>query len=118
MIDLKLDTIIHDLEVDAYDLQLVEDQAYIAQSLRIRLLFFLGEWFLDTSEGVPFYEDIFVKNPNLGAIEAALKARIASTPGVTDLISFSMDYDRSNRKLEVEFEVDTEFGTITISESI
>lgn len=118
MIDIKLDEIKHDISIKNYDLELVSDQGQISQSLRIRLLLFRGEWFLDEGEGVPFYEDVFVKNPNLGAVEASLKARIMGTPGVTELISFSMDFDRAGRFLKVDFEVNTLFGTISINEVI
>ena len=118
MKDLLLNVTNHDVEVDAYDLSLVEDQGHIAQSLRIRLLLFLGEWFLDTDEGVPFFQDVFKKNPNLGAIEAALKQRILGTPGVTELISFSLEFNESGRQLTVDFEANTTFGVVTITETI
>jgi hypothetical protein len=35
----------------------------VAQHLRIRLRFYLGEWFLDTRVGIPFYTQIFSCRP-------------------------------------------------------
>lgn len=118
MIDLKLNTIEHDVAIERFDLQLVSGMDQISQSLRIRMMLFRGEWFLDVGEGVPFFSDIFVKNPNMGVVEAALKARIKGTPGVTELISFSVDFDKGNRSLVVSFEANTAFGTIQITETI
>jgi hypothetical protein len=118
MIDIKLDVTDHDVALENYDFQLVDLAEQVGQSIRIRLLFFRGEWFLDTAEGVPFYEDIFVKNPNLGAIDAAIKERILGTEGVTELLSYSSNYDASGRKLEISFEANTTYGPVTITEDI
>jgi hypothetical protein len=36
----------------------------VAQRVRVRFRWFLGEWFLDERLGVPYYSDILVKNPD------------------------------------------------------
>lgn len=108
--DFKLDPITHDLVIINNDFVLVDGIEELVQNLKIRLWFFLQEWFLDTSEGVPFYEDIFVKNPDLNAVSSIIKDRIMSTDGITEIKNFELEYNSSQRTCEVVFEVDTIYG--------
>jgi hypothetical protein len=75
----------------------------VAQHLRIRLRFYLGEWFLDTRVGIPFYTQIFVKNPNLAAINTVFRRAIVSTPGVEILERLDLALDSATRQLTLEF---------------
>lgn len=118
MMDLKVSTTTHDLEVSAFDLQLIDQSEYLAQKLKIRLLFIYQEWFLDTALGVPYFEQIWVKTPDIPKIETILKATILETEGVTELLAFSTDLDRAARRLTVEFTVNTIYGPLTLTETI
>lgn len=111
---LTLDT--HDLDISNFDLSIVEGADSVAQNVKIRLLFFRGEWFLDTTAGLPFYTDILVKNPNLANIDSIIKAEISETPEVNEITIYSSNFIRSQRKLNVEFTLNTEYGLIPISE--
>ena len=51
-------------------------------------------------------------------IEAIIKAEILDTPGVVEILSFETDFDAALRKLTVDFEVSSDFGTVTISEQL
>ena len=115
--DLQLSLTEHDLVIENHDLQLIDGDDEIRQRLKTRLLLFRGEWFLDTTVGVPYYQDILVKNPNLGNVDAIFKAEILDTVGVNQLIEYQSEYDNSLRKLNVTFTVSTENGT-TITETI
>ena len=115
-IDLALDTTSHDLLIDSFDLQLSKDLDAVDQSLRTRLQIFLGEWFLNIEDGIPFYNDIFIKNPNIPHIESILKSRILETEDVIELLSFDTEF--SNRTLSVSFKVRTLYGVIDISQSL
>jgi len=116
--DLRLDTVTHDLKIENFDLSIVSGTDVISQRLKIRLEFFRGEWFLDTTVGVPFYEDILVKNPDIPNIETILKAEILDTPGVVELLAFESSFDAQARKLTVTFTVSTDYGTVTITETL
>lgn len=115
MKDLTLNTA-HDLDITNFDLSIIEGADSVAQNVKIRLLFFKGEWFLNTAVGLPFYEDIFVKNPNLGHIDAIIKAEILETPEVNSLLEYESNFDRRLRKLPITFTIDTTYGPITITE--
>lgn len=75
-----------------------------AQGLGCDLSFFLGEWYLDTREGLPFYRDILVKNPNLPLVASVYKRTILRRPGISHLASFSATIDPSTRMLTVTFQ--------------
>lgn len=110
MIDLALDNITHDLIFENFDLQLFDDTNQISQNLGIRLRFLLGEWYLDITQGIPYYQEIFKKNPNQIQIESALKAEILDTDGVLELLKFESLFDRRNRRYSVNFTVRTISG--------
>jgi hypothetical protein len=85
----------------------------IRQRLLQRLRFFLGEWFLDRNEGVPWFQAIFVKETPPAIIDAILKERIIATNGVVSLERFDpLDLDIEQRLLFVSFDVLTINGTI------
>ena len=106
--DLKLSTADHDLDVSTGDFKLVERAEAVAQHLRIRLQFFLGEWFLDRRVGIPYYQKILVKNPGTNVVRAIMRRVITSTPGVLELRSLSTEYEGTNRKLTVAFTAQVE----------
>ena len=87
------------------DLVLTSKSEAVKQHLSQRLKMFVGEWFLDLSEGVPYYQNILIKNPNPNIIDGLLKDTILSTPGVDELLSFNLDFDAGLRKLTVDFSI-------------
>lgn len=96
-------------------LQMSRGAVAIAQSLSLRLQAVLLEWFLDTSIGIPMFEEILgVKNPDLVAIRAIYLETIQATPGVTSLLSFSMTLS-STRNLSINFAVGTDFGQLVVT---
>lgn len=111
--DIQLDPLTHDLVIaPPGDLQLVDGAARVAQQIKVTLLLFLGEWFLDTDFGVPYLEQVLVKNPNFAGVNALLRARILDVPGVTRIVSLAMDMDRQARTLSVTFSAETPFGLV------
>ena len=90
-----------DITVDSNNLAFANGSDEVQQLLRQRLRTFLGEWFLDTTIGVPYFQEIFKKNPNPIAIEAAFKNEILNTPGVLELAEFELDIDSALRQLTV-----------------
>jgi hypothetical protein len=108
----------HDLVFVNYDLVLISGLSYLAQKLKIKLLFFFKEWFLDTTKGMDFYGTLFVKNPNLNAVDNMIKITIVDTEGVLELLEYNADYSFSDRKLNVTFKVNTIYGELTFKESL
>lgn len=107
-----------DLVIENYDLVLIDSVDQIAQNLAIRLRFFLNEWFLDTTVGIPYYEDFFIKAPNRIRIESVLKEEILDTEGVNEINSFTSDFNSTLREFSVNFSATTDEGLIDLEVSV
>lgn len=87
----------------------------VLQDILQRLSFFRGEWFMDNTQGVPYFEQILVKNPNQANIDAILVNIIMSTPGVQSLLAYSFEPNNEKRSLSVSFSVVTTQGKVSYS---
>ena len=111
--DIALNIAKNDLVIKNNDLILIDNAERVAQQVLITLRFWLGEWFLDTREGVPYLEYVLVKNPNMSHIRQILTEKIQSVEGVKSIVSLDFDFRRVTRELYVDFEVDTDYGLVT-----
>lgn len=107
--DLILDPLTGDLRLDDGAPIAAAD---VAQAILIRLRFILGEWFLDTEAGLPYFERIFVKAPQIDQLRVLYRTEILETPGVRELLALEMDFDANARRLDVSFRADTDQGEI------
>lgn len=116
--DLKLDTATGDLDVSDGDLGIVTMLDAVAQFLRQKLKMFQTEWFLDQQAGIPYFDQVFVKNPKQVVIDSIFKSEILSAPGVVELLEYSALLDGPTRQLELDFKARGVDGEIDFSESI
>ena len=79
----------------------------VRQAIRIRLLWFAGEWRFNTDFGVPYYDEVLVKNPNIEKIKLILNREIRNVDEVTDVRNMSIQMDNQNRAASVSFTVYT-----------
>ena len=84
----------------------------VAQKIRIRLLWFLNEWKWDPEEGIPYFDDVFVKNPNLDAIESVIREKIFEIPEVIEVGDISVTLNSDQRKVTIRFEAKTDEETL------
>src|SRR5687767_14640953 len=115
--DIKIDSA-GDLVIEDGDLVLVDGIEAIAQHIRIRLRFFRGEWFIDQRLGIPFYQSILVKNPNLDIVRAILREAIIETPGVVSVPRLDVELDASSRTLKVTAGVIVEDGNLDFTDEL
>jgi hypothetical protein len=128
MVDLSLDLnpvspTYKDLKVVNGDLVLTSDADAsgtdpVQQNILQRLGMCLGEWFLDNTQGVPWFQQILVKNPNQASIDAIVRNTILGTPGVTQLLSYSLVPDFRNRIAKISFVARKTSGTVSYSGTI
>jgi len=118
MKDLALDKDTHDLYFNSNDIHTVDDIDQNEQHLKVRLLFYLREWFLDTAAGLPFYTDILVKNPNVPDIDNIIKSKILDTPDVIEILEFQSEYNNTTREYDVSFTVRSNYGTSDLQISL
>ena len=94
-----------DLDLSTNDAQLVDGIEAVRQELQIRYRFFLGEWFLDPTEGVPYIRDVLKKAPNEAQVRAMLAQVAQSTPGVASVDGIELDLDSGTRTLTVSLQL-------------
>ena len=108
----------NDIEISDNTLKIITDIEEIAQLLKTRLKLYRGEWFLNTTVGVPWLQEILGKVNTKNGIESIIKDEILKTPGVKSLEAFELDIDASERLLTVTFKVNTESGILDIEVTI
>ncbi len=89
----------------------------VAQAVLTRLRLLRGEWFLDTTEGMPWLTEVLGKYTTSTA-DAAIRQRILTTPGVTELTAYSSTYDAETRTLSVSATINTIYGTTTVQATL
>lgn len=112
MIDLQIFGPSNDLVVVDGDLTLIGESAAIRQAVLQILQTFAGEWFLDTTKGIPYFQQVFVKNPNLDLIQAVMQRAITDVPGIASLNAFNFDYNNGLRELSITFQATSTNGQI------
>lgn len=103
--DLALDPSTHDLLLTAEGTvrltQGIPEAA--AQRLSIALSMYLGEWFLDLTKGVPYFQEIFFRVPDDAVLRTIFRRKVESDPYVISVPICTVDIDRAVRTLEVRF---------------
>lgn len=108
-----VDQTTNDLYFANDSLVMVTDALAVGQHARQRLSTFEGEWFLDTTVGVPWLKQILGKRYDPALAEAVTKACILGTDGVTEITSFSVSFGRGTRGLFIRsVEVMTDYDKV------
>jgi len=103
-----------DMAFGAQQADFFRDQpAAPAQAVLTRLRLWLGEWFIDSSEGTPYQQAVLGMHTQQTA-EPAMRRRILETEGVTGIESFAVEYDKEERKATVNAIINTLYGTVTV----
>jgi len=89
----------------------------VGQSVLTRLQLWEGEWFLDTTEGTPWLQEILsgeIKNTT-PLYDIAIKTRVLETVHVTSIEDYSSNLNVTTRKLTVSMKINTDYGQTTVS---
>ncbi len=93
----------------------------VSQAIRTRLKLLKGEWWEDTEDGLPLFQQILGARgteTNITIADSLMKSRILGTKDVTGIESFSSNYDSSARKYSYSCTVNTKYGTVTVSNTL
>ena len=82
----------------------------LAQRLKIRLQTFKGEWFLDGTIGIDYFNQIAGKNRSKAAVDAIIQAEILKEQEVLQITAYSSVVDKTTRKITIQFTVRTVDG--------
>ena len=94
------------------------DREGIQQRISQVLKTIAGEWFLDLDYGLPYFEQILVKNPNLPSVQDIFRRALLSVKGVSSVERLTLSLDTPNRILRVDWVVSTDLGLLVGAELI
>lgn len=77
----------------------------VVQRLKITLYTFLGEWFLDTTIGVPYFQQIFGKIRSKATVDLIFQRIISADPDVIEILTFESTLSSSERGYSMTFQV-------------
>lgn len=80
----------------------------ISQKIKIKLLWFLGEWIWDIEKGLPYYEELFVKNPDTDSFAGIIREAIFEVDEVTEVVKVEIAYDFFTRMTLIKFVAKTD----------
>lgn len=84
----------------------------IGQRLKIRLQSFLGEWFINTVYGVPYWQRILgIKQTSKASADLIFQQEILKEEGVKEIVSFASTF--VNRQYSLVFKVRVVTGEVT-----
>ena len=112
MFDIAMDINTNDIVLQDGDIMMIDNTERVAQQILITLRFWYGEWFLNTTDGVPYLEYILVKQPNMAHIRQILTEQIQSVEGVKAVTDMELTFDQRERSLLVEYTADTDYGRV------
>lgn len=90
----------------------------VGQAIKTRLWLLYGEWWEDTTDGLPLWQDIMGgrgSDTNLRIIDGIIKTRILGTLNVTGITKFSSTFNRDTRAYTFQATVDTAFGKVVVT---
>lgn len=86
------------------------DPAETAQRCWVALNVRKGEWLYNITLGLDYIKEVMVKNPNLGLINARLRALLVKVEGVTNVNRVVLNHDEELRTLTGWVGIDTPYG--------
>lgn len=116
--DFALDQTTGDLTTQNNSLFFVDGLDAVVQEIVIKFQFFLGEFFLDTTLGMPWFQDILIKAPSFAVVQEICKNCILQTPGVVSLNSFNLDLNAGGRSASLSFQATATNGVINFTQQI
>lgn len=111
----------YDLAVDPITHQLTGGLVFgddeIMQRLWLRLNKELGEWFLNTDSGVPWYQDGYgilgAKPSRRNEIDLVIRRTIRNTDGVEQILSFQSLYASGTRAYTLNVKIQLQSGVVS-----
>ena len=84
----------------------------VAQKIRIKLLWFEGEWRWDTEVGMPYKSNLFVKNPDTDYFEGVVRGKIFEVEEITEIKEVEVTFDKRTRTAVIKYVALTDYETI------
>ena len=86
----------------------------VQQDLTICLRMFQGEWFLDPSQGIPYFQSILGVKAAPGIVAQIFRTAIAQRPGIQSINSLTVT-NLPNRSIQITFSITLQDGSVLTS---
>lgn len=110
-----LQTATGDFDISSGNLVIVDDVATVtAQKLTCLFTLFKGEWFRDIRVGIPYFQYVFIQNPNLTLISSLFQQVCEAAPGVAAVLDMELNYLPRTRELDSQILVQANDGSTIV----
>lgn len=109
-----LTTDTHDLYISNGQIARHKDSSSVMQTVKTRLLLVYQEWFLNLSSGLPWFTTMLGKNFNIWRIRSLIGKEILATNEVNELTSLDLQYNSTERKVDINFTYTDTYGVTQI----
>lgn len=97
------------------NIKVIEGVESLAENVDQRLQLFKGKYFMETTAGVPYFEEIITKPVDPGLAASVLNAEISKEPEVTSIGNVSASLDRNLRNFNYDATINSIFGPVEVS---
>ena len=87
----------------------IDEPDAVAQVVRTSLLLWLGEWYLDTTVGMPWIQGVLGKHSQATA-DITVQDYVLNVQGVTDISAFTSSDNQDQRLYTASLILDTIYG--------
>lgn len=77
------------------------------QAAMIKIKWFFGEWLYDPEKGIPWFEYVFQKNPNVAYMKSLLVNQMMEIEEVVSVPQLDIILDKVTRCAVINFEIQT-----------
>jgi|SRR5690554_5041530 len=89
----------------------------MAQKIKIKLLTFRGEWFHDTTYGVPYWQEILGHKVSKSRVDMLIQEAILEEEGVKEIIDFRSSLNKRDYSVTAKIRVhDGSIATVSIGD--
>lgn len=94
-----------DLAVNEFgDISLTDS---VRQAVKVRLLWFFNEWRFSPAYGVPYFEEILVKDPDIERVRRIVRDEVVSVDEVIDARNVKIVIDKQKRTAAITLDIVT-----------
>ena len=116
-LNMKLDPNYWDLIIDRGVVR-TERLEHTAQMVKCRLQTVLGEWSPRPNLGLPWFDTIFTKAPDVSLIQALVTDEIKKIAHVRNVLQIELNLDGAKRTLNISFIAESDWGDIESNTTI
>ena len=95
----------------------IEDIDAVQQACATRLRLLIYEWWEDTNDGVPYWQQI-IANRNIDEALRIIRKRIEGTDNVLSVLDMEHTWDNDSRSLYIRAAVQSVYGLFELEENL